>query len=175
MVRQRHSPFSFVVSPLPDRLALAGVVAAGFGWSLSVGWACWTDVADSGFGPVKALTLVTAGGMATVLSLWFAVAAVMWAMGRACGFRPGFRDVLMTLSASGPVLVLVAPAVASLMAGGETAPSPLSLFLFAVGGAVFCLQVARGLGRYAHAPAAKAWGCIALTGVFCASFLSLYQ
>ena len=161
-----------VLPPLPGSVALAGVVIAGIGWSLSAGWARWDEVQGSGLGISQVLPPLLAGGMATVLALWFAIGAVLWAMCRVCGQHAGFRTVLMVLSGAGIAMTLVTPAAAFHLAGG----APLSLwFLFALGAAVSCLQVVASLTEAAAMPQAKAWASLILTGVFCASFVSLYQ
>jgi hypothetical protein len=160
--------------PLPANLALAGVTAAGVGWSLAVGWARWDEVQGSGLDIPQALPPLIAGGMATVLSLWFAVGAVMWAMCRALGQRMAFRSVLLVLSASGLLLILAAPAAAFQLAGAAMVPAELWLLCIA-GVTAYCFQVADNFSRSTMMPMAKAWGCLVLTGVFCASFVSLYQ
>jgi hypothetical protein len=161
--------------PLPERFALAGILGVGFSWSLGVAWLRWPDVQASGLPLHQVALLVLAGGMATVLSLWFGVSAVMWAMCRVCGHRASFASILRRLSASALALWIAAPALAFLSTV-DSVRAPLLLWLVVAGGAAtFCAQLIVGLCEVAGLSMRKSSGCVALTAMFCASFFFLYQ
>jgi hypothetical protein len=162
-----------IFDPLPHRLALLGVAGVGLGWSLGVTWAHWPEVRASGHSLLQAVPLVVAGGTAMILSLWIGVAAVMWAMCRVCGRRVGLGIILLSLSASALVLWIVAPVAALVLAGSILPAGGLPWILIVAGLCAYCAQVVASLRRTADISIPRAVGCVALTAIFCGSFLSL--
>lgn len=162
-----------IFNPLPHNLALFGVAGVGLCWSLGVTWAHWPEVRASGHSLFQAIPLIVAGGTAMILSLWIGAGAVMWAMCRVCGRRVGLGIILLSLSASALVLWIVAPVAALVLADSVLSTAGLLWALIVAGLLAYCAQVVASLRRSADISTVRAIGCVALTAIFCGSYLSL--
>lgn len=165
-----------VFGPIPDRFAALGIAATGLAWSLGSLAAHWSAVEAAGLPLIQSAVLITLGGVAATLAIWFGIGAVAWAMARLLRGQPGFIRLMLTLSAATPPMWLVAPAVALLLAGELNMAATAALIaVVLIGGIFFLVQLVAGLRNAAALSNGRAWACIILTGIFCFSFLSLQQ
>jgi hypothetical protein len=161
--------------PLPRPIAGLGALVLGLVWSMSSAWMHWPAIENADVPLAKALLLVTAGGTLTVCGVWLGMGAVVWAMARLLGARLHILHALLALSAAAPPLWLALPAtlVAIAMHGNVVQRLPAAMLsLLCV--AAFLLLLAATLRRACDFHSwQRAWGCVALTGLFCASYVSL--
>jgi hypothetical protein len=161
--------------PLPARLASVGVVVLAIAWSLGAALANRDAFLAADLPLGSALLITAAGGTFTVAGIWFGFGAVIWAMGRLLGGKARFVQVLLAVSAAAPPLWIAAPVWMLALAGGGLAGAGLALALLgtiALFGFLALLVVS--LGTVQGFTAGRACGCIALSTLFCASFLSLH-
>lgn len=160
--------------PLPERLAGIGVLMLGVAWGLGVALANWDQVRATELPVGNALLMTTAGGMLTVAGLWFGVGAVAWAMGRLLGGKARFFRMLFAISAASPPLWIAAPLTALVLAGeGSEASLVLLVSLAAVAALGFLVMSVTTIRSIEAFSWYRACGCVALTALFCVSYLSL--
>lgn len=154
--------------------ALVGIPLAGLAWSFGVWLGAGDRLAGLEIGPAQALALVSMGGLAQALALWFGFSAVLWAMTRIAGLPLPLPQLLSLVSGAAPPLWLAAPAGALWLSGAATPAglvflgglSGLGLSVFA---ALLMLHLAAASGR----PHWRAAAALAGTGIFLASFVTL--
>jgi hypothetical protein len=125
--------------------------------------------------PGSALLVIIAGGTFAVAGVWFGVGAVAWAMGRLLGGKARFVRVLLAVSAAAPPLWIAAPLWMLVLAGEGMGVAEVALALLgtiALFG--FLALLVASLSAVQGFTARRACGCIALTTLFCASYLSLH-
>ncbi|MES1928051.1 hypothetical protein SADO_02310 [Salinisphaera dokdonensis CL-ES53] len=160
---------------LPRYIAGAGILGLALVWSLANAWRHADVIQAADVSLAQALLLVSVGGTLTVCGVWVGVGAVTWTMARAVGARIRFRAALLAVSAATPPLWLALPA--TLIATDQN--SVLAQRLPAALLALVCAGVfLRLLVNTLHAASdfqswQRVWGCVALAGLFCVSFLSL--
>jgi hypothetical protein len=162
-----------LLRPLPDKLAGTGVVVLAIAWSLGAALANRDVLFASELPLGRAFLITMAGGAFGVASVWFGIGAVVWAMGRLLGGKARFIQILLVLSAAAPPLWIAAPVwvLAQARSGAEWAVLVL-IAVLALFGFLALLVVA--LSSVQEFTARRAYGCIALSAVFCGSYLSLH-
>jgi hypothetical protein len=165
-----------VLRPLPDHLAGVGVLLLGVMWSLGAGLAEWDQLRTAELPMPTALLLVTVGGTLTVAGVWLGVSAVAWAMGRLLGGKARFTKMLFAVSAAAPPLWVGAPMGA--LAWAEDVPQSVQIMLTLIAGSAalgFLILLVSEWREVETWSSSRAWSWVALTTVFCASFLSLHS
>lgn len=163
-----------LLRPLPDHLAGVGVLLLGVMWSLGAGLAEWDQLRTAELSMLTALLLVIVGGMFTVAGVWLGVSAVAWAMGRLLGGKARLTRVLLAVSAAAPPLWVAAPMGALALAEGV--PQSVQILLMLIAGSAtlgFVILLVAELREVGTCSSSRAWTWVALTIVFCISFLSL--
>lgn len=161
--------------PLPERLAGLGVLGVAIAWSLGVALASREEILATGLPLGSALLITLAAGTFAVAGVWVGVGAVVWAMGRMLRGKAGFVRVLLAVSAAAPPLWVAVPAWSLALSGSANGMSLAALIaLGTVGGWGFLALLVTTLGATEGFSARRACGCIALTTLFCASYLSLH-
>lgn len=163
-----------LLRPLPERFAGVGVLVLGLAWGLGSALAGWDQVRAAEVPLAGALSAIVLGGTLTAAGVWLGAGAVAWAMGRLLGGRARFLKVLFTVSAAAPPLWFGAPCLAALTA--LDLPTALVMLLGAVCAAAavaFLFVFVSGLRAVEEFTLNRAWGCAALTVVFCTSLISL--
>lgn len=161
--------------PLPERLAGVGVVVLALAWSLSAALANRGTLLAAELPLGSALLITATGGAFAVAGIWFGVGAVTWAMGRLLGGEARFIRVLLAVSAATPPLWIAAPVWRLAPGVGEVSMAGAVLTL--VGTAAlfgFLALLTASLAAVQRFSTRRACGCIALTTLFCASYLSLH-
>lgn len=160
--------------PLPERLAGIGVLGLALAWSLGAAYSGREEIASAGMSLSAALLVTLAGGTFAVAGVWFGVGAVGWAMARMLGGRGGFVRMLLAVSAAAPPLWMAAPAgLLAFDAGIGDALRVVLAVLSTLGACVFMLMMTTTVAAVQAFPLRRAGACVALTAVFCASYLSL--
>ncbi|MXN65950.1 hypothetical protein GR183_13635 [Stappia sp. GBMRC 2046] len=121
----------------------------------------------------QAFAVVTVGGLSQTLAIWFGLAAVTWAMTRLFGARIGFPKLLAVYSAAAAPLWVAAPA-AALHLSSEIVPREPTLIVAIAGVALFFWKLSESLAMACDWTRLRACGALICTGVFMASFISLY-
>jgi hypothetical protein len=161
--------------PLPERLSGLGVVVLALAWSLGAALANRDALLASELPLGSALLVTAAGGAFAVAGVWFGVGAVVWAMGRLLGGKGRFVRVLLAISAAAPPLWIAAPVWLLALAPGVTAGAGLVLALLGtIALAGFLALLVASLAAVQGFTARRTCGCIALSTLFCASYLSLH-
>lgn len=120
-----------------------------------------------------AFAVVAVGGLSQTLAIWFGLSAVTWAMTRLLGARIGFPKLLAVYSAAAAPLWVAAPAAALRLSEEIALPEP-TLIVAIAGTALFFWKLSENLALACDWTRRKAWGALACTGIFMASFISLY-
>lgn len=161
--------------PLPERLAGIGVLVLALVWSLSAALVNRSVFQASDMPLGSALLITVAGGTFAVAGVWFGVGAVTWAMGRLLGGKARFVRVLLAVSAAAPPLWIAAPVWMLVLTAQRTGPAELALVLLGMVATVgFAALLVVTLGSIQGFTARRACSCIALSTLFCASYLSLH-
>lgn len=161
--------------PLSEKLAGVGVVVLALAWSMSAALANPGTLLASELPLGSALLITAAGGAFAVAGIWFGVGAVTWAMGRLLGGQARFIRVLLAVSAATPPLWIAAPLW--MIAPRSAEVSAAGAVLIVIGAAAlfgFLALLTASLRAVQGFSARRASGCIALTTLFCASYLSLH-
>jgi hypothetical protein len=161
--------------PLPEKMAGIGVAVLALVWSLSAILAHQQEVFASGMPLGTALLATLVGGTIAVAGVWVGISAVIWAMGRLLGGKASFVRVLLAVSAAAPALWIAGPMWMLALAGdgGRFVETMLALF----GTAALCAFLAMlgvTIGSVQGFTYRRALGCMGLTALFCASYLSLH-
>jgi hypothetical protein len=160
--------------PLPERLAGVGVVVLALVWSLSAALINHGALQASGMPLGSALLITVAGGTFALAGVWFGSGAVLWAMGRLLGGKARFVRVLLAVSAAAPPLWIAAPAWMLVLNAQRIGPAEIGLALIgAVATTGFAALLVVTLNAVQGFTARRSCGCIALSTLFCASYLSL--
>lgn len=164
-----------VMLPLPERMAGVGVVVLAIVWSLSAILAHQREFFASGMPLGSALLTTMAGGTIAVAGVWFGIGAVIWAMGRLLGGKASFVRVLLAVSAAAPPLWIAGPMWMLALAGdgGRFVETALALF-GTVALCAFLAMLGVTIGSVQGFTFRRAFGCMGLTALFCASYLSLH-
>lgn len=163
-----------LLRPLPERLASIGVLVLALVWSLAAALTNRSALLAADMPLGSALLITMAGGTFAVAGVWFGAGAVMWAMGRLLGGNARFAAVLLAVSAAAPPLWVAAPAWMLVLGAQQSGLAELVLGLLgtlATIGFVALLLVT--LSAVHGFSVRRSCGCIALSTLFCASYLSL--
>jgi hypothetical protein len=162
-----------LLRPLPEKLAGTGVVVLAIVWSLGAALANREVFLASELPLGRAFLITLAGGTFGVAGVWFGIGAVVWAMGRLLGGKARFVQILLALSAAAPPLWIAAPVWMLAHARGGAEWMVLAL-LAAVALFAFLALLVVALSTVQEFTARRAYGCIALSALFCGSYLSLH-
>jgi hypothetical protein len=164
-----------LVRPLPERMAGIGVAVLAVVWSLSAIMAHQREFLASGMPLGSALLTTMVGGTIAVAGVWFGIGAVIWAMGRLLGGKASFVRVLLAVSAAAPPLWVAGPMWMLALAGdgGRLVETMLAL-IGTVALCAFLGMLGVTIGSVQSFTFRRAFGCMGLTTLFCASYLSLH-
>ncbi|NRG19630.1 hypothetical protein HPQ64_18215 [Rhizobiales bacterium] len=154
-------------------LSALGMPIAGLMWSAGTFLGRSGEIGGLDIPVAYAFAVVAVGGLSQTLAIWFGLSAVTWAMTRLFGAKAGFFQLLAVYSASAAPLWVAAPS-AALYVSDEIALLGPILVVGCTGTALFFWKLSENLAAACGWTRLRASSALACTGVFLASFFSLY-